>query len=124
MTDEELLFFQSMPEMLPVYEKLRGLLAAAYPDMGVKVSKTQISLRNRYVFAAVSLPWRKLKDWPEKYVLVSFGLGRKMEDPRIIQAVEPYPGRWTHHVILEGPEDVDGELLDWLDLAYGFSMTK
>ena len=124
MTDEELLFFQSMPEMLPVYEKLRGLLAAAYPAMGVKVSKTQISLRNRYVFAAVSLPWRKLKDWPEKYVLVSFGLGRKMEDPRIIQAVEPYPGRWTHHVILEGPEDVDGELLDWLDLAYGFSMTK
>ncbi len=124
MTDEELLFFQSMPEMLPVYEKLRGLLAAAYPDMGVKVSKTQISLRNRYVFAAVSLPWRKLKDWPEKYVLVSFGLGRKMEAPRIIQAVEPYPGRWTHHVILEGPEDVDGELLDWLDLAYGFSMTK
>ena len=124
MTDEELLFFQSMPELLPVYEKLRGLLAAAYPDMGVKVSKTQISLRNRYVFAAVSLPWRKLKGWPEKYVLVSFGLGRKMENPRISQAVEPYPGRWTHHVLLESPEDVDGELLDWLDLAYGFSMTK
>ena len=124
MTEEELLFFQRMPELLPVYEKLRGLLASAYPDMGLKVSKTQISLRNRYVFAAVSLPWRKLKGWPEKYVLVSFGLGRKMESPRIIQAVEPYPGRWTHHVLLESPEDVDEELLDWLDFAYGFSMTK
>ena len=66
MTDEELIFFQRMPEMLPVYEKLWGLLAAAYPDMGLKVTKTQISLRNRYVFAAVSLPWRKLKGWPEK----------------------------------------------------------
>lgn len=124
MTDEELIFFQRMPEMLPVYEKLRGLLAAAYPDMGLKVTKTQISLRNRYVFAAVSLPWRKLKGWPGKYVLVSFGLGRKLEDPRIIQAVEPYPGRWTHHVLLEKPEDVDGQLMDWLDQAYGFSMTK
>ncbi len=124
MTDEELIFFQRMPEMLPVYEKLRGLLAAAYPDMGLKATKTQISLRNRYVFAAVSLPWRKLKGWPKKYVLVSFGLGWKLEDPRIIQAVEPYPGRWTHHVLLEKPEDVDGQLMDWLDQAYGFSMTK
>ena len=124
MTEEELLFFQATPEMLPVYEKLRERLEAAYPDMGVKVAKTQISLRNRYVFAAVSLPWRKLKGWPEKYVLVSFGLGWKMENNRIVQTVEPYPGRWTHHVILERPEDVDGELMDWLDLAYGFAMTK
>lgn len=124
MSDEELIFFQQMPEMLPVYEKLRERLTAAYPDMGVKVTKTQLSLRNRYVFAAVSLSWRKLKGWPEKYVLVSFGLGRKMEDPRIVQAVEPYPGRWTHHVLLERPEDVDEQLMDWLDQAYGFSMTK
>ena len=124
MSDEELIFFQQMPEMLPVYEKLRERLEAAYPDMGVKVAKTQISLRNRYVFAVVSLPRRKLKGWPEKYVLVSFGLGWKMENNRIVQTVEPYPGRWTHHVILERPEDVDGELMDWLDLAYGFAMTK
>ncbi len=124
MTEEELLFFQSMPEMLPIYERLKRRLDSAYPDMEVKVAMTQISLRNRYVFAAVSLPWRKLKGWPEKYVLVSFGLGWKMENNRIVQTVEPYPGRWTHHVILERPEDVDGELMDWLDLAYGFAMTK
>lgn len=124
MTEEELLFFQSMPEMLPIYERLRGRLEAAYPDMGLRVAKTQISLSNRYVFAAVSLPRRKPRGWPEKYVLVSFGLGRRLENPRIVQAAEPYPGRWTHHVLLEKPEDVDGELLDWLDLAYGFAMTK
>lgn len=124
MTEEKLLFFQATPEMLPVYEKLRERMEAAYLDMGVKVAKTQISLRNRYVFAAVFLPRRKLKGWPEKYVLVSFGLGWKMENNRIVQTVEPYPGRWTHHVILERPEDVDGELMDWLDLAYGFAMTK
>lgn len=124
MKDEELLFFQAMPEMLPVYERLKRRLDSAYPDMGVKVSKTQISLKNRHVFAAVSLPWRRLKAWPEKYVLASFGLGRRLENPRIVQAAEPYPGRWTHHVLLEKPEDVDEELMDWLDLAYGFAMTK
>ena len=31
MTEEELLFFQATPEMLPVYEKLRERLEAAYP---------------------------------------------------------------------------------------------
>lgn len=51
-------------------------------------------------------------------------LGRRLENPRIVQAAEPYPGRWTHHVLLEKPEDVDEELMDWLDLAYGFAMTK
>ena len=56
MTDEELIFFQRLPEMLPVYERLKRRLDSAYPDMGVKVSKTQISLKNRHVFAAVSLP--------------------------------------------------------------------
>ena len=37
-----------------------------------------------------------------------------MEHPRILQAVEPYPGRWTHHLLLTAPEDVDGLLAAWL----------
>ena len=47
-----------------------------------------------------------------------------MEDPRIAVAVEPYPRRWTHHVLLSRPEEVDGQLLDWLREAYVFSQCK
>lgn len=85
MTADELRFFDGMPQMLPIYEKLMGILESRYSELSVKVTKTQISLRNRYVFAMVSLPWRKRKGWPE---------------------------------------DVDEELLDWLDEAYQFSMVK
>ena len=28
----------------------------------------------------------------------------------MVAASEPYPGRWTHHLLLTAPEDVDGLL--------------
>lgn len=91
--------------------------------MKIKITKTQISFRNRYVFAMASLPWRRVKGWPEKYLLVSFGLAYK-KSPRIVQAVEAYPNRWTHHVIIQRRVEIDDELMDWLQEAYPFSMTK
>ncbi len=124
MTTEELLFFEKMPRMLPLYEKLKRELEKAYPDMGLKVTKTQISFRSRYVFAMASLPYRRRKGWPKEYLLVSFGLQYKKESPRIAQSVEAYPNRWTHHVLVESEEDIDKELMDWIAEAYRFSMVK
>lgn len=124
MSPDELLFFDKMPAMLPVYARLRGQLAAAYPDLGIRVGKSQISFRNRYGFAAASLPWRRVKGWPAEYLLVTFGLARRLDDPRIAQAVEPYPNRWTHHVLVQTPEEVDETLLRWIDEAYWFAQSK
>ncbi|MFR1051062.1 MAG: DUF5655 domain-containing protein [Lachnospirales bacterium] len=124
MTTDELLFFDPLPQFLSVYEALKNTLAARYPEMTVRVTKTQISFRNRYVFAMVSLPCRRKKGWPEKYLMVSFGLAAQKESPRIAAAVEAYPGRWTHHVIIERAEDLDAQLLDWINEAYQFSMAK
>lgn len=124
MHPDELLFFDKMPAMLPVYARLREQLAAAYPDLGLRVGKSQISFRNRYGFAAASLPWRRVKGWPAEYLLVSFGLARRLDDPRIAQAVEPYPNRWTHHVLVQTPEEVDETLLRWIDEAYWFAQSK
>ena len=124
MTDAELLFFDKLPRMLPIYLKLRERLDQAGLDCTAKVGKTQITLRNRYVFAGVSLPWRRVKGWPEVYLLLSFGLSYRKEDPRIVQAVEPYPNRWTHHVLLTALEEVDDTLMGWVEEAYRFSMVK
>ncbi len=124
MTQDELLFFDRHPQMLPLYQMMGEKLEERGLEYSAKVSKTQISLRNRYVFAAVSLPWRRVKGWPEEYLLVSFGLSYRKEDPRIMVATEPYPNRWTHHVLLTRPEEVDGTLMEWLEEAYRFSMVK
>ena len=124
MTDDELLFFDSMPQMLPIYEAFCQGLADRGLAFTAKVSRTQISLRNRYVFAAVSLPWRKVKGWPEAYLLVSLGLACRKESPRIAQAVEAYPNRWTHHVLVVAEDEIDDTLMSWLDEAFWFSAAK
>ena len=48
---DELLFFDRLPRFLPVYEALKETLAARYPEMTVRVTKTQISFRSRSIFA-------------------------------------------------------------------------
>ncbi len=124
MTADELLFWDRWPRLAPLYKALRDRLAGAYPDMRIKVSKTQISFYNRHLFAMVSPPVRRRKEWPREFILVSFGLPYQVESPRIAMSVEAYPNRWTHHVIVESAEAIDQALLGWLREAYLFSDSK
>lgn len=116
-----LLFFDRKPEALALYESLFRRLEAAFPDASVKVQKTQISFYGRHLFAAVSLPRRRL---PEPCIVLTLGLNRRLPSPRIAVASEPYPGRWTHHLEISGEGEVDEELLGWLEEAWTFSELK
>lgn len=119
-----LLFFDEMPKGLPIYEAFLSEVLSRWPDVDIAVQKTQIRFKNRYGFAWVWLPIHRIKGKPDDFIFVSFGLDHRVESPRIWQAVEPYPNRWTHHVIVSSPEDVDRELMGWVEEAYRFSMTK
>ena len=61
LTMDEVMLFDRHPDVLPLYAALREKLAAAYPRMTFKVSKTQVSFRERYVFAMASPPWRRVE---------------------------------------------------------------
>ncbi len=122
MSPEELLFFDSMPTMLPVYEALRHKLVNAYPDLGIRVTKTQISFKNRYIFAVVS--FQQVPGCPKEHLLVTFGLGYPKQDPRISVVTEASPHRWTHHVPVTRPEELNEELMGWIDEAYQFALIK
>ena len=61
---------------------------------------------------------------PEVFIIVSFGLSHRLNSPRIAIAVEPYPNRWTHHMIVFEAEQLDDELIGWLREAYDFAQTK
>ena len=58
------------------------------------------------------------------WLTVSFGLPERLTSPRIDAAVEAYPGRWTHHVMIGSAHELDDELLDWLRQAAAFSALK
>ena len=92
---------------------------------GWKAQKTQIAFANRHNFAFVSfLPVRKANDRPEVYIVVTFGLGYRAKSPRIDAAVEPYPGRWTYHVLISEIGEIDDELMGWVKEAAVFSSGK
>lgn len=77
------------------------------------------------IFAFISfLPVRKTKERPEVYIVVTFGLDYRLESPRIDAVVEPYPGRFTHHVLVSGTGEVDDELMGWVKEAAVFSAGK
>ena len=119
-----LFFFDGRPLELALYQTLFRSLETAFPEASVRVQKTQISFYGRHLFAAVSLPVRRRKGWPEHCIVVTIGLSHRLESPRIAVAVEPYPNRWTHHVLVSGEEQIDGELLVWLKEAWAFSENK
>lgn len=122
MTTQELLFFSSLPQALSLYTVLRRELLVRFPDTVVEVKKTQITFRARYGYAFVSL--RRIRGGSEIFILVSFGLGHRLDSPRIAMAVEPYPGRWTHHMVISREEEIDDELMAWLGQAHAFALSK
>ena len=125
MDQDVLYFFEGKPEALPLYAAFEEKVFSEVEDVNVKVQKTQIAFSNRHNFAFVSfLPVRKAKERPEVYIVVTFGLGYRLESPRIDGTVEPYPGRFTHHVLLSGTEEIDDELLGWVKEAAVFSAGK
>lgn len=125
MDDKLLQFFDQMPEALPLYQKFEREVLFRVEDVHIKVQKTQITYSNRHVFACVSFAKvRKAKERPPVYIVVTFGLAYKKESPRIDIATEPYPNRWTHHVLVSEEEQIDEELLGWVEEAAAFSAAK
>ena len=125
MTSEELLFFNEMPDALPIYEAFRNRVTEEIPDVRIDVKKTQISFSNKRMFACASfIKARRAKDRPSPYLVVTFGLVHQAQSPRIDVATEAYPNRWTHHVTVGTPEEIDDELMAWVREAAEFSALK
>ena len=124
-TVNELLFFDSKQESLVLYETFREAVLEKVPKARIEVKKTQISFFNRRMFAAVSFaPVRKAKERPNPFLTITFGLSYRKESLRIDVATEPYPNRWTHHVMIGTVEEVDEELLSWIVEAAEFAKSK
>ncbi len=117
-------FFDKMPQALPLYKMFAEKVSAKYPDVQIKIQKSQISFSNKHQFAFVWLPIRKMKNRPDIYIVVSFGLSYRLDSPRIVEATEPYPNRWIHHLIIQTRSEVDTELMNWIKEAYDFAVKK
>lgn len=122
---DTLLFFDGHAGLLPLYKALENRLLAKYPQVNIRVQKTQISFSNRHLFACVSfLRPRKKAELPASYFVLTLGLPAPLSSPRVAAQTEPYPGRWTAHIALSTAADLDAELFGWIDQAYTFAAEK
>lgn len=113
-TPDILFFFDGHPGALGLYEALAGALLAEFPATEIRVQKTQIGFRDRQVYCCASLtPVRRRAERPDPFLTVTFGLDAPADSPRLV-CVPVRPSRCTCHAIIGVPEDIDGELMDWL----------
>ena len=117
-----ILFFDGHASALPLYEAFAEKLFAQFPDASVRVQKTQITFFNRHVFACVSfLRVRKKAELPDPYLVITLGLPYPLASDRAAVKTEPYPGRWTTHIVIGDPQEIDEELFAWVGQAYAFA---
>ena len=125
MNEEVLYFFDKHPDALPLYETFEDKVRTIVSDVRIKVQKTQKSFYNKHMFACVSFARvRKKKDCPENFIVVTISLNHKLESPRVDIATEPYPNRWTHHLLISDMSEIDEELMEWVEEAAEFAARK
>lgn len=125
MSEEVLYFFDKHPDAFPLYETFEDKVRTIVSDVRIKVQKTQISFYNKHMFACVSFARvRKKKDCPENFIVVTLSLNHKLESPRVDIATEPYPNRWTHHLLISDMSEIDEELMEWVEEAAEFAARK
>jgi len=122
---EALLLFSEKPQSIPLYLAFDARISVLFPDANKRIQKTQITYFNRHVFACVSLLRVKRKaELPDPYLVVTLGLPHPLSSGRVASQCEPYPNRWTVHILIASQEEIDGELLSWVREAYDFSNSK
>ncbi len=111
--------FKDRPACLKLYYGVEQYIKSL-GDVEIGVTKTQVSFGVRTKFAWVWLPQLWTKNRPEDSITLTFDLDHQMSDHRIVETVQPGPGRWTHHVIIEKEADLDKVVKAWLAQAYEF----
>ncbi len=125
MNEDIFSFFGEHMDALPLYEAFESRVMKEIENVRIKVQKSQISFYNRHLFTCVSFAKvRKKKSCPSSYIVVTIGLSHRLDSPRIEVATEPYPNRWTHHILLSETKEIDDELMSWVKEAAAFSDMK
>jgi hypothetical protein len=109
-------FFQGDEEALRLFEAVRKAVDRCGPPQ-ISVTKGQVAFKRKRGFAWAWRPGMYLKGKRPPLVL-SVGLRRRDLSPRWKQVVEPYPGRFIHHLELNSEKQIDDEVHAWLSEAW------
>ena len=109
-------FFTGYEASRPIFEALREAIEELGPAE-IRVTKSQVAFYRKKAFAWTWVPDRHLHGKHAPLVL-TLGFRRRDSSPRWKEIVEPYPGRFTHHLELYSAADIDNEVRAWLQAAW------
>lgn len=96
------------------FQRVYAAVAQTHPDVTVRISKSQVALRRRRGFAYLWSPSRYLRR-PTAPVVLSIATTERLPSPRFKEVV--HPGPWMHHLEIHAADDIDDEVVGWLNSA-------
>jgi hypothetical protein len=109
-------FFEGHEKSRQIFDAVCSAVEAVGPAE-IRISKSQVAFRRRKAFAWVWMPGRYLSGQTATLVLTLSFHSRKAS-LRWKEIVEVVPGRFTHHLELYSPADIDDQVRDWLQEAW------
>jgi sulfite reductase beta subunit-like hemoprotein len=119
-TVEQLLdeHFAGRDESRRIFDTLRAKIEA-YGEVEIRVSKSQVALARRRNVAVAWTPGRYLEEKLSAPLVLTISLHRHDDSARWKEIVATGDGRYTHHLELRAPEEIDDDVLAWLAEAWG-----
>lgn len=110
-------FFREDEGRVALFSSIREAIEA-FGASDEHMGKSQISFGTKRKFAWVWMPIHTGKGRPEGCLVLTLALRRRVDSDRVAEAVEPYPGRWTTHIIIADAKDMDDEVSMLIEEAY------
>ena len=109
-------YFDGNEESRQLFDCLREMIESV-GTVEMVVQQSQIAFRRNKGFAYAWLPGKYLRGKIAPLVL-TIGLRRRDMSPRWKKVVEAAPGRFTHHMEIHSPNDIDNQVCGWLQEAW------
>ena len=99
--------YEGKEQLRPIYDALLERVTALGSDVEVAPKKSYVSLRRKKQFAQIQ---------PSTKTRVDVGLNLKGQAPT--DRLKPTSGMCTHKVGLTGTDQIDAQLMSWIEAAY------
>ncbi len=100
----------------PIYDRVETRLTSLEGDLIIDPIDKMVLFKHGGTFATLTSM--------TKWVAVGFSLRRKLTSGRVSRKVQDYGSKYHHVVNLTDPDQVDDELLGWLEEAFHASVGR
>ena len=109
--------FAGRDESRRIFDALRATIES-FGEVSIRVSKSQVAFARRRNVAVAWTPDRYLEEKVSAPLVLTLSFHRHDDSPRWKQVVATGDGRYTHHLELRAPEEIDDDVRGWLAEAW------